>query len=260
MASTAASTFVQSLSSRKALKGTELKSQTKVAPVAKVVTIKASSDEKVELGRRSALSVLTAGAVSLAAKPSYAAYGQGANVFGKTTNTSGFYSYAGDGYALLVPSNFNPSKEREFPGADARWEDNYRVANCLIVTRNPTSKAKIEDYGAVEDFIQTEAVTGMLGANSWGKETGSEGGFEANTISSAALLGTGTSTRKGKTYYEAEFLVRTADGDEGGRHALFSATVSNGQLYVAKIQSGDKSWFKGGERYSREVINSFLAV
>jgi len=28
--------------------------------------------------------------------------------------------FAGDGYALLVPGKFNPSKEREFPGMDMR--------------------------------------------------------------------------------------------------------------------------------------------
>ena len=30
--------------------------------------------------------------------------------------------YAGDGYAILLPSKFNQSKEREFPGMDLRCE------------------------------------------------------------------------------------------------------------------------------------------
>lgn len=257
-ASTSASTFVKSLSAKNSIKGQELKAQVKVAPVSKTVAITAS-DEKVEMAtRRSALSLFAAGALTMAAKPSYAAYGQGANVFGQATNTSGFYSYAGDGYALLIPAKFGPSKEREFPGADARWEDNYRVANNIIVTRNPTSKSKIEDYGTPEDFIG--AVSNMLGTNSWQGESQSEGGFDANTVSSAALLATNVSTKKGKTYYEIEMLVRTADGDEGGRHQLFAGTVSNGNLYVVKVQSGDKSWFKGGEKPSREVIKSFQVV
>lgn len=39
-------------------------------------------------------------------------------------------------------------------------------------------------------------------------------------------------------------LTRSADGDEGGRHHLVTATVSNGNLYILKIQAGDKRWFK----------------
>eukprot|EP00239_Pterosperma_sp_CCMP1384_P006099 CAMPEP_0197845876 /NCGR_PEP_ID=MMETSP1438-20131217/2731_1 /TAXON_ID=1461541 /ORGANISM="Pterosperma sp., Strain CCMP1384" /LENGTH=261 /DNA_ID=CAMNT_0043457333 /DNA_START=1055 /DNA_END=1840 /DNA_ORIENTATION=+ len=257
---TAASTFVKSLSAKNSsFKGSELKKAAVVAPVSKTVKITASSDDKVEMAtRRSALGLFAGAAMTMAAKPSYAAYGQGANIFGSTSNTTGFYTYAGDGYALLIPAKFGPSKEREFPGADARWEDNYRVANNIIVTRNPTGKGKIEDFGSPEEFIGQ--IANMLGTNSWQGESQSEGGFDPNTVSSAALLATNTSSKKGKTYYEIEMLVRTADGDEGGRHQLFSATVSNGQLYVVKVQSGDKSWFKGGELPSREVIKSFQVV
>ena len=35
-----------------------------------------------------------------------------------------------------------------------------------------------------------------------------------------------------------------ADGDEGGRHQLINAAVSNGNLYILKVQVGDKRWFK----------------
>ena len=35
-----------------------------------------------------------------------------------------------------------------------------------------------------------------------------------------------------------------ADGDEGGRHQLINASVSNGNLYILKCQVGDKRWFK----------------
>ena len=34
--------------------------------------------------------------------------------------TAGFVPYAGDGYALLLPGKWNPSKEREFAGMDVR--------------------------------------------------------------------------------------------------------------------------------------------
>ena len=46
-------------------------------------------------------------------------------------------------------------------------------------------------------------------------------------------------------YYKYEILTRTADGDEGGRHQLISAAVGNGNLYILKVQIGDKRWFKG---------------
>lgn len=255
---TSASTFVKSLSSKSSFKTSELKAQQSVAlPVAKVAIT--ASQDKVEIAsRRAALGLFAAGAVSLSAKPANAAYGQGANVFGKVGNTSGFTSYAGDGYALLVPTKFNVSKERDFPNTDAKWEDNYRVANNIVVTRSPTNKNKIEDFGSPEEFLGV--VSNMLGTDSWEGQTQSEGGFDENTVSSAALLATGSSSKKGKTYYELELLCRTADGNEGGRHQLFSATVSNGNLYVVKVQNGDKSWFKGGEKPSREVIKSFQVV
>ena len=42
-----------------------------------------------------------------------------------------------------------------------------------------------------------------------------------------------------------ELLTRTADGNEGGRQQLLTATVGNGNLYICKVQIGDKRWFKG---------------
>lgn len=33
---------------------------------------------------------------------------------------AGFVPYAGDGYAMLLPGKWNPSKEREFAGIDVR--------------------------------------------------------------------------------------------------------------------------------------------
>ena len=67
-------------------------------------------------------------------------------------------------------------------------------------------------------------------------------------MSVANVLTTGSRSAGGKTYYEYEILTRTADGDEGGRHHLFSTTVANGKLYILKMQAGDKRWFKGLER------------
>lgn len=52
-------------------------------------------------------------------------------------------------------------------------------------------------------------------------------------------------------YYKYEILTRTADGDEGGRHQLISAAVGNGNLYILKVQIGDKRWFKGANAFAK---------
>ena len=54
--------------------------------------------------------------------------------------------------------------------------------------------------------------------------------------------------------------VGTADGDEGGRHQLIAATVSDGDLYTMKLQSGDKRWFKGQERDLKQTWSSFTVA
>jgi hypothetical protein len=77
-------------------------------------------------------------------------------------------------------------------------------------------------------------------------------------VAAASLLGVSEATdKKGKKYYRYEFLTRSADGDEGGRHLLISAAVSNGQLYILKIQVGDKRWFKGVKRDALGMQDSF---
>lgn len=38
-------------------------------------------------------------------------------------------------------------------------------------------------------------------------------------------------------------LNDAADGNEGGKHHIISAAVSNGQLYIMKAQIGDKRWY-----------------
>jgi hypothetical protein len=71
--------------------------------------------------RRAALALIAGGAAMVSgAAPSFAAYGDSANVFGRTTNTTGFVPYAGEGFAVLLPSKWNPSKEREFPNIVVR--------------------------------------------------------------------------------------------------------------------------------------------
>ena len=83
------------------------------------------------------------------------------------------------------------------------------------------------------------------------------GGFAPGKVSVANVLTAGSRSTGGKTYYQYEILTRTADGDEGGRHHLFATTVSNGKLYILKMQAGDKRWFKGTERELKKVQESF---
>lgn len=70
--------------------------------------------------RRAALGFFGAAAAAVAAAgapaPALAAYGDAANVFGRVTNRSGFVPYAGEGFAVLLPSKWNPSKEKDFSG------------------------------------------------------------------------------------------------------------------------------------------------
>ena len=62
-----------------------------------------------------------AAAMAMGAQPSLAAYGDAANVFGsKSGNFTGFTPYEGDGYSVLIPAKWNPSKEKDFPGTDLR--------------------------------------------------------------------------------------------------------------------------------------------
>ncbi len=51
-----------------------------------------------------------------------------------------------------------------------------------------------------------------------------------------------------------------ADGDEGGRHQLIKALVSNGNLYILKVQAGDKRWFKGAKKECLGVFDSFTVA
>ncbi len=43
-----------------------------------------------------------------------------------------FVPYSGEGFALLLPSKYNPSKEKEYPGEILRYEDNGDAVRLLI--------------------------------------------------------------------------------------------------------------------------------
>jgi len=254
MASVAAS----SLSARVCMAGksVEAKSSQKVA--AKPMAVVCKAEAEIQSTRRGVMSAFSAAAVAVSAKPSLAAYGEGANVFGKAKGPTDFIPFAGEGFAVLIPSKYNPSKEKEFPGTQTRWADNGDNVNHMVVTATPTSKSAITDYGTPEAFISEVAF--MLGKATQVFVSDSEGGFGKNRVAQAAVLNTGSVEKKGKTYYEIEMLTRTADGDEGGLHHLFSATVSGGKLYVCKHTVGDKRWFKGADKGAIGSAKSFTVA
>lgn len=76
-----------------------------------------------------------------------------ANVFGKPKTNTDFLPYNGDGFKLSIPSKWNPSKEREFPGQVLRYEDNFDSNSNVSVIITPTDKKSITDYGSPEEFL-----------------------------------------------------------------------------------------------------------
>merc|ERR1712025_638840 len=209
--------------------------------------------------RRTILTTLVSTGLLLKVDPSLSAYGDSANVFGKITNKTGFVAYAGEGFSLLLPSKWNPSKEKDFPNVALRYEDNFDALNNLVVIKEKTSKGRVEDFGGPEQFLNSFSF--LLGQQMYAGQTMSEGGFAPDRVSAASVLDLENSTdKKGRTVYRYNILSRTADGDEGGRHQLISATVSNGTLYILKIQVGDKRWFKGVNKDAEGVFNSFIVA
>lgn len=74
-------------------------------------------------------------------------------MFGKPKTNTDYLPYNGDGFKLSIPSKWNPSKEREFPGQVLRYEDNFDSNSNLSVIINPTDKKTIKDFGSPEDFL-----------------------------------------------------------------------------------------------------------
>jgi len=224
---------------------------------ARVAAVRCVSEETpaVFSTRRSALSLIATGAAAVAAKPANAAYGDSANVFGKTSNKSGFQAYQGEGFNLLMPSKFNPSQERIFPNTVLQYGDNFDQVAQMTVLVAPTSKSKIEDFGSLDEFLKQEAY--LLGQQTWEGDSLSEGGFRRGQTAVANLFNQQVTNRDGKNYYEYELLTRTADGNEGGKHHFFSSTVSNGKLYTLRIQIGEKRWLAGYNEDCATLLDSW---
>lgn len=93
-------------------------------------------------------------------------------MFGKPKASTEYIAYSGDGFKLLIPSKWNPSKEREFPGQVLRYEDNFDANSNVSVIIQPTSKKTIADYGSPEEFLSQ--VDYLLGRQAYGGKTDSE--------------------------------------------------------------------------------------
>ncbi|KAH7578453.1 hypothetical protein JRO89_XS01G0383700 [Xanthoceras sorbifolium] len=205
------------------------------------------------VSRRLALTVLIgAAAIGSKVSPADAAY---ANVFGKPKTNTDFLPYNGDGFKLSIPSKWNPSKEVEYPGQVLRYEDNFDTTSNVAVMVTPTDKKSITDYGSPEKFLAQ--VDYLLGKQAFFGKTSSEGGFDNDAVATANILETATPQIGGKQYYFLSVLTRTADGDEGGKHQLITATVKDGKLYICKAQAGDKRWFKGARKFVESAASSF---
>lgn len=74
-------------------------------------------------------------------------------MFGKAKKNTDFLPYEGNGFKLLLPSKWNPSKEVEYPGQVLRYEDNFDTTTNVAVTVTPTNKKSITDYGPPEEFL-----------------------------------------------------------------------------------------------------------
>jgi len=229
------------------------------APRGAAVVVRASAEEAVP--RRAALGLLAGAAALVAgAGESKAAYGEAANVFGKATNTTGFVPYSGDGFALLLPSKWNPRRQIVAPGVVLTYEDNGDAVNHVDVIARKATASSIDGYGAPDKFLN-EVVRPLLGEQVFSGATRSEGGFAENKVVAASLLDVQEAKdAKGKTYYKYQLLTRTADGNEGGRHHLVTAAVGGGNLYVTHVTVGDKRWFKGVDKDALGIYNSFTVA
>ncbi|XP_020238949.1 oxygen-evolving enhancer protein 2, chloroplastic [Cajanus cajan] len=217
---------------------------------------KQEGDATTLVSRRLALTVLIgAAAVGSKVSPADAAYGEAANVFGKPKTNTDFLPYNGEGFKLSIPSKWNPSKEVEYPGQVLRYEDNFDSTSNVSVMVTATDKKSITDYGSPEEFLSK--VDYLLGKQAFFGQTDAEGGFDANAVATANILESSTPVIDGKQYYNLSVLTRTADGDEGGKHQLITATVKDGKLYICKAQAGDKRWFKGARKFVESTASSF---
>jgi len=225
-----------------------------------LASAKGSEVAHVELSDRRTAILASIGAafVVTCPKSAFAAYGDGARVFAKQSNTGDTTAYEGAGFKVLVPTKWNPNKSVS-DGSLLRYADNARDdGGNLDVIATPTNKSSIQEFGSLAENIKN--ISYLLGQDVFDGATESEGGFASGKVSTAALLDSDVKTVQGKEYYKYHILTRTADGEGGGRHHLIISTVSGGKLWVAQFQCLDKQWFKGSEKTLRDCFESFVVA
>ncbi|EAZ02734.1 hypothetical protein OsI_24852 [Oryza sativa Indica Group] len=139
-----------------------------------LLVCRAQKQDDADVSRRAALALLAGATAAVGVKvaPAAAAYGEAANVFGKPKTNTEFIAYSGEGFKLLIPSKWNPSKEREFPGQVLRYEDNFDANSNVSVIINPTTKKTITEFGSPEEFLAQ--VDFLLGKQAYSGKTDSE--------------------------------------------------------------------------------------
>eukprot|EP00884_Botryococcus_braunii_P014940 jgi/Botrbrau1/23447/Bobra.106_1s0007.1 len=254
--------FTAQLASVKPFAGQQLQTRARNSAAARTPVVCRAQQQDDAVPRRAALGMLMgAAAIAASPAPSEAAYGETAKIFGSITNKTGFIPYQGEGFSLLLPAKWNPSKERPFAGIALRYEDNFDAVNNVTIIAAKADKGSIDGYGDPAAFLNS--ISYVLGEQVFAGETLSEGGFKPNKVVAASLLDVATAKDKsGVNYYKYDILTRTADGDEGGRHHLITAAVGpkSGQLYICDVQIGDKRWFKGAKKEAEGITDSFTVV
>jgi hypothetical protein len=208
-------------------------------------------------GRRdlmAGLAGMAAAGALLKGEDALAAYGDSANVFGRTTNDKGFFAYAGDGWSCLLPSKWKTSAEKEFPDVVFQYEDNFDQVNKLTVLKRKGGLG-----GSPESYLND--ISFLLGRQSFEGSTISEGGFAPDRVSAASVLDINQDKdKKGRKVYNYNILSRTADGNEGGRHQLIKAIEAGGETFILRIVMGDKRWFRGQKNEAFGILNSFTVA
>jgi len=88
-------------------KAVQAKTQQPKASRAQAVVCKAQSQETTLATRRAAMSAFAAATMAVSAKPSFAAYGEGANIFGARPTASGITSMINQPF-LFLGASFAP--------------------------------------------------------------------------------------------------------------------------------------------------------
>ncbi|KAK7860400.1 oxygen-evolving enhancer protein 2 [Quercus suber] len=166
--------------------------------------------------------------------------------------------------AAAIGSKVSPA-DAAYASSSQRQVPNMKPTQ--VVCKAQKQSVHEDDMSAVSRRLALQVLIGaaaigskvdfLLGKQAYFGKTSSEGGFDNDAVATANVLEVSTPVINGIPYYFLSVLTRTADGDEGGKHQLITATVKDGKLYICKAQAGDKRWFKGARRFVESTASSF---